>query len=663
MRPLPDGFDRSAVIPPQNPSKTPSPDAPVGAFLRPGISLEALRAAAHIAASPMKQIAIALAALAYSAGLFAQPVPSSEVNVSLRLPAAAMIGEEIQASLVVENRGTSPCSITTGGDYRSTGYPQRVKVRVQDENGNDLPGLPGETYGGGGGGLIGSHTIPPGKSEAIDFPLECYVSFRKPGVYRITASHDLGWAVDAAHPRSFAQATLTVTEPTEAQATAVVEKLFASRPPVPSDRDAVFGYEMDFEKQLSVLRHPHYLPSLAKAARDGSVAAVAGIGHIATPEATQVLLELLDYKTPELVTESTRQLLRRVPSPEDRSRTALGGRWEWSAYQIDALLPSSWNSRFEKPLLAAAVKMLESTDVEVVQVGALLIQARGDAEQAPAILASLQRSLDIHQPPRIGPNANTLDAPAPQQMLINALAALRQRGWRTEAGGDVAHMIAWFCQLADPTIPPPKDESWKDRMLTWVENGPATLRMHALLAIPHPMPDIYEQPLLRALDNPDGGVQRVACEVAGKSKRPIFARPLTQIVETAQENFLQYAAVDAAFECGARYELWQALAAVIPNQDRMVYVIGRLVEGTIELPESKSGGGNSNFNRDQRFVIRDAWRAFLELQHEPLSAGNRVRLTDPVVIAALTGMNLRPEDPVVERNQSDGTRWPPRPKN
>jgi HEAT repeat protein len=570
-----------------------------------------------------------------------------------------MIGEEISAALVIENKGTASCSITTGGDYRSTGYPQRMKVRVRDENLNALPELPAEAYGFGGGGIVVTKTIPPGENESIDFPLECYVSFRRSGVYQITASHDLGWPVDDEHPRLSAQAELIVTEPTEAQATAYVENLFASRAPAPTSRASVFGYEINFEKQLSVLRHPVYLPSLAKAARDGSSAAVVGIGHIATPEATMALLRLLDHESPEIVTRAAQQILRRLPSAEDASRPALQG-WTWSRHQVDPLLPSSWEPRFEKPLFATAVKMLDHADVEVVQVAALMMKARGEAEHAPAILAALQKSLDVYQAPRTGPDANTLDAPKPQQALISALDALRQRGWRTK-GGRSAEAIAWFRQLADPAIPPPEDGSWKESALVWIENGPSALRMAALQAIPHPMSDAYEQALLRALEDRDWGVQRVACEAAGKSKRAVFVRPLVQIVEMASESFLRNAAVNAAHDCGARYELWQALTASIPNEGQMVEALRTLVQGTIDLPDSRSGGGNSGFTRDQRFIIRDTWRAFLAGNEAELAVGKRVRLTDHETISALTGLKFRPDGPAVEVKFPDGTVWPPRP--
>ncbi len=579
-----------------------------------------------------------------------EPFAPNGAKISLRLPDTVVIGQEIPAILLIENTGTSAFNITIGWDRQS------MEVRVYDESQTKLPELPPETHRGSSG-FISTKTIQPGKSELIEFPLEYYVSFRKAGVYRVTASHDLGWGADPAHPRPIAETTLTALEATSYQAISYVNQIFAEHA-IPVDYPSSPSRELHLQKKLCVLRHPVYLPVLLKHANAGSKAAVLGIGHIADKEATTALLGLLKHPSSEIVATAAEQLVRRVPSRENASQPATLRGW-FSQYQIDSLLPS-WDSEIEKPFIEAALNMLGSTDPEVVQMGAHIIALRGEPENAPAILDALQKALDIYQPPRAGPDANTLDAPKPQKQLIATLAALRQRGWRTTYNGGTARMVAWFCQVADPTIQTPISDDTRRSMLTWIDNGPATLRICALQAIPQPMPDIYEQPVLKALDDRDWAIMRVACEVAGKSKRPVFARSLTQIVEQATEQFLEYAAKDAALACGARMELWQAFATVIPDNKRMVNAIRSLIEGTIELPSSNGSGGNRNFTRDQRFEIRNAWRAFLAANQDTLSAGQRVKLTDPETIAALTGMNFHPNQPAVELSFRDGTRWPPR---
>ena len=578
---------------------------------------------------------------------------ANEVKATLRLPKIAMIGESIPAELVIENTGPRPFEISLGGDYRGTGYPLRMKVRVQNSDGAELPQAVSRPSFGG----IGiTKLVEPGKSEVIEFPLDCYAEFAKAGTYLVTAGHDLGWRIDSAHPHPIAQVGLTIREPTTAEAAAYVDKLFGDAETTPESER-----EWRLEKQLCVLRHPVYLSVLVERARGGSKAAVRGIGHIATPEATEALLALLDSQPAAITTTAAAQMLRRAPVRDDPSGTATSVLWD-SRYQIQPLLPVSWREEFSAPLVASAVKLLERADADEVQAAARLLRARGGPEHAPVLLAALQRALDVYQAPRFGAGANTLDAPKPQQSLIWALDALRSRGWRISYGGDMAHLIAWCRQLADTKISTPVDEATRESMLTWLENGPATARIASLQALPDPLPDSYVPILLRVLNDADWGVLRVACDVAAKSKRPAFARPAVQILEGADDIFLQNAAHGAAVSCGAGIELWEAWANVITNSGRTADALRALIEGTIELPRADGcGASTGQLSRDQRFELRAAWRDFLAEHREDLAAGRRVNLTDPVIIARLTGMDFNLAGPVVELSLHDRSQWPPRP--
>ncbi len=585
----------------------------------------------------------------------------AQVKATVRLPASVMIGEEIPAALVIENTGTTAFQIGTGGDYAGTGYPLRIEVKVTDAAGQVLPERPAEVFGNGGG-FGGNSTLEPGKSESIEFPLECYVGFKKAGTYSVTVGHDLGWIVDKEHPHPLAHTTLTVTEPTETQAAALVGKIFARQPTdTPKDSSDMLEREWDLEKSLCVLRHPAYLSSLLVRAKGGSKAAVMGIGHIANTDATAMLISLFDHSSPEIVRASAEQILRRLPSREEPWQRPVPYYFS-RLYQIIPLLPSAWDAKFEKPLMDATVKLWAYPDPDVIEVAGYLMQCRGGAEHAPAILAALQKSLDVYQAPRSGLHANTLDPPKPQRALIEALDVLRNHGWRTGTAGGTALMVAHFRELADNNIPKPSDDSWKFSMLTWIENGPPLLKTSALEAIPQPMPNEFEKPLLNVLNDPDWGVLRVACEVAGASKRPVFIRPLVQIVETVHETFVQNAASNSAIACGATLELWHAWASVITDQERMYDAISALIHGTIDSPPSEGGSGNSGFTRDQRFTMRVAWLDFLHEHQEQLILGKRVTLLDPEIIAALTGLNFQPDQPAVKIHFKNGSDWPPRPK-
>ena len=583
------------------------------------------------------------------------PVPK-KAKVSLELPKSVVIGQRMPAALVIENTGAKEFQIHPGGDYRSTGYPQRMKVRVRDAEGKALPELSRESYGFGGGGISVPRKVPPDGRDKVEFPLECYVSFTKAGEYTVIAGHDLGWEVGPGFP--IATAKITVTEPTAAEAEEWVLKSL----PKPLDLDANVGqqsYELDHT--ASVMRHPVYLSALKRRAEEGSVSAVAGIGHIATPEATKALIALTAHKHVPVVKQALQQILQRMPEMDDPARTALPG-WGRSRYLVEPLLPGSWDEAFDKPMMEVMARCLEHSDREVLQSASQLVQARGTAELAPLMLKKLQAALDAPMQPREGIKADTISFPVPQWALIAALDALRARGWRTKAPHKMAETVAWFRQVADEEVRQPVLDAWGGDILVWVENGPVAVKICALEALPQPLSDAALPVVTRALDDRDWGVVRTACEVAGKSKRPEFVPALVQIVETMHESFLSRSAIEAAKSCGARRSLLDAIATSIVVQERMADMVAELAKMTLDLTVGNGWGGDTNFDREQRFAIRDAWRAFLQEHAADFAKGRKVRPPSAEKTAALTGMNFRPDNPVIRLQLKDGSRWPPEPK-
>lgn len=280
-------------------------------------------------------------------------------EATLVLPEKAMLGEQIPAKLVIHNRGKQAFEITTGGDYRATGFPQRLKVRVRDGAGAALKELTSANYGMGGGGLIGPRTVEPGGSQEIDFPLDRYVSFPKAGTYTVIAGHDLGWQRNEQKLHPLGTAAIVISEPTPEQAEKLVKSIVGGRQATPthvafqgksypSIREEPLDYVM--QAKLSVLRHPLYLPALRDAARSGAAEAVSGIGHIATPEATEVLLDLLKSEVVPVVSEALNQLRRRVPDKKDPANPAVHSMWGGDTFQIEPLLPGSWKAEFEPRL-------------------------------------------------------------------------------------------------------------------------------------------------------------------------------------------------------------------------------------------------------------------------------------------------------------------------
>lgn len=587
----------------------------------------------------------------------AYPAPSA-ARITLSLPRVVTIGQAIPSALVVSNAGPASFGISVGGDYRSTGFPLRLKVHVRNAFRQLSPPLPQDVFGFGGGGLGFTRVVAPGGSQRIEFSLENYVSFLQPGFYTVTAGHDLGWSLSAEHPQPLGVAWVLVREPSADEAAAYVRGIFEAQPQsAPGDEAVRLWQESKLEGKLCVLRHPVYLQVLQEYAQAGSVSAVQGIGHIAVPAATDALLALLEHASPAVVEEALVQLCRRLPPFPGTLKLILRGR-SWSPFQIDPLYPAAWLMRHEQPLLEHAARLLSAPQPSLVDRAATLLHLRGYQRHAPSLLRALEGAMSSYRLPEPGCAPSSLDLPSPQLQLVQALDALRHRGWRVGSGGNMAEMVAHFRELADARVPHKERQPWRDSDLTWLTNGPPLCRASALQAVPQPLTDAAAQEVLKALEDRDLYVLRTACEVAGKSARPEFARPLAQVLESSGDSHLQAAAHDAALACGARMELWEALAATIIHKERLADAIAKLINGTLALPRTHSSG-NTNFTRDQRFQIRDAWRAFLHQHQRQISAGKKVPAPKGKVAQMLTGAALGNFYPAAVVKFPDGSRWPP----
>ena len=569
------------------------------------------------------------------------PVPAG-VQVSLKLPEKLRLGDAIPGVFTVTNTGSEPFEISTGGDYRGSGFPLRLKIRVTDAQGKVLPDETSKLPDFGG--MMGPRKIEPGASHDIGFPLTGYVTLPGAGTYSVEACHDLGWVVDEERPHPVAKAKIEIIMPTAEEALARVRDLCSG-----SD-------DWEHRFQLDKLRHDIFLAALIQEAQAGHANAVAGISAIRGTAALEALLGLLEHSSPDVVKASGSALKLRLPSLGDPAKSAFPT-WNDNASAIQ-----DWDPKFRERLLNASLILLRSKDAAIVEIGASFIQAQGDAAQAKALLDATQAALDGPWENRSGKGANTLDPPAPLRVLIQGIDALRGRGWRLgpDASGGTALILAQFRELADPNIPRPVSDRWKQTVLAFIDANPPTFRQNAILALPTPLPAEFEPALMKALDDKDWGVLRTACEVAGKSGRAAFIRPLCQIVETTHETFVLSAASSAAQSLGARVELWEAWCEVITDQEFMYDALSQLALGTLDIP-SRSGGGNSNFTRDQRFAIRDAWREFIRKNHDRLAKGERLPTKDPSVSSALTGSDFDARNPAVRFDLPDGKSWPPLP--
>ncbi len=239
-------------------------------------------------------------------------------------------------------------------------------------------------------------------------------------------------------------------------------------------RELLAGDTRENAWALYSLKHLLFLQPLTDEAMKGAAAAVNGISGIVSAEACQALLELMTAEKKEVAEAAARALAMRLPSLSDPTQPAFPGGFDRNN---GGTFSQHWQPAMDAPLLAGARSLLKHGDETLMGAGADLIKARGGAEEAPMVLESLQRALEIYRQPRSGPGANVLDPPGAQRQLIGALDALRARGWRVDfQGGGTAKMVAQFRQLGDKSIPHESDAAYIERSFTWVENGPAVLK-------------------------------------------------------------------------------------------------------------------------------------------------------------------------------------------
>jgi len=156
-----------------------------------------------------------------------------------------------------------------------------------------------------------------------------------------------------------------------------------------------------------------------------------------------------------------------------------------------------------------------------------------------------------------------------------------------------------------------------------------------------------------ALQNGDYGVCRAACEVAGKSGRKEFIKPLLEIIATEPHESLMRTAASAASQLGAGYDLLEACAGRLEDENLYPIALDYLQSIFDGLPDGWSGGNAPN--RTERLDLRKTWQTFLADHAADLRAGKKLKLADsaipPAIAAALFGHARSFRLP-------DGTQWP-----
>ena len=571
------------------------------------------------------------------------PVPAHAVATVETDRDSFLIGENVLLHFTLENAGPEPFVASFGGDYRGARRAQRFKVAATREDGSvaEDPFPFFMCWGGFGGPL----TLAPGSNYACSLPLLSYCQIETPGDYSIRVSHDYGWK-EGERKRPVAETRISFRLPDAAEAEQVVERMLA----LSEDPNGTWGRRTRDYADFSCLRHPVYLAPLLRRIRAGERRLFVGLELIPTPDATEALIRLAGDPDPDLAFAAATALANRLPIPADDPRCPTSGSFDWLSSRR-RLAERAWSPDFAPDARAAALRFLDRTNVPDVALGARLLASIGVAEDAPALLAALDRAVDSCFNPRRDPKDNILDFPAPIPDLVYALDLLRARGY-VLGEPPRGKGQALLCFLALAKEPPPRPDGWLRRLDVDASSGKFPLREAALRSIPSPLPPEAKPLVLRAFDDADLGVVRAACAVAGKSGDPDFLRPLLDIVAAERHEWLLREASQAAQALGAGFDLLETWSDRL-GEERLYPLALDSLQTALDVPAGNHSG-RTDLPRAERLALRTAWEDFLARHADDLRAGRRFNVDDPAVSPALAGRARQWRFP-------DGSVWPPAP--
>lgn len=570
-----------------------------------------------------------------------QPVPA---GARVRLEASRaefFLGENVLVHFILENVGSEPFELSFGGDYRGASRALRFKVTATDEAGRAVEDPDPSPLNFGG--LGGTRTLKPGERFIQSLPLMRYAQLERPGRYKIVATHDFGWkAGPRQHPAG--ELTLTFRLPDAAQA----EQVLAQMEKLPTDPSTSFGEKARDYADFSCLRAPAYLGPLVRRAQAGTPYALAGLERIPTPEATAALIQLAGAADPKVAQAAALSLTGRLPAAEPAKGAWTGGQFGEAAAVRRRLAARAFAPRLVPQVRALASRLLARKEPADLALGAAMIQAVGDKDDAQSLLAALDRALATPVVNRHDPRDNILDLPTPLPELLRALKELRGRGFQPGEGlSGEAQLLLYFESLAG--APPPRPARFQQLVETFAVNASFPVREAALRSIPEPVPP-FALPLIRkALEDPDHGVSRAACTLSRKTGDRSLVRPLLALLATEHHPFLLREASDAARELGAGTELLTTWADRLGDEALFGLALDNLQVVVEGLPGGSSG--RTDLSRSERLALRAKWKEFLSRHATELQKGRRFKLTDPALSPALFGRARSWQLP-------DGTTWP-----
>ncbi len=552
------------------------------------------------------------------------PVPDgARVTLVLDKP-QWFLGENILVHFCLENIGGKPFHFSYGGDYRGASRSLRFKVTATGPDGKPVADPNPSDFCMGG---LGSEPeLAPGHKFYFSLPLIRYCRLDQPGRYTLRVKHDLGWTETPARKTPVAEASLTLSMPTPAQARQVISDMDA----LPPTNGSLWGEKTDPYPDFSALRYPVYLPLLRERANSRGKprafeTALEGIGSIPTPEATQALLFLMRDPDPKRRLQAAQTLAGRLPDPALHGKLGKRNPFEdqFAAPRL-YLSRTSWRADFATPIRADARRLLLSGDTETIACGAFLLECVGTNEDLPPLMQALDRAIAKTQTTPPEPN----QYPHPRGACLELERATRVRleagaGFPTFPASPAAQDLYLQALSVSPDARP---ADWQARCLTFLGSPVAYVRAQTLetLAERKPFPSSLTGPLrLRLpalLTDRDEDVRIPACWLAQTIKDPALRAPTLQALASARQFPLTDEATHAAIFQGARWEALKFWADKLDDGAQKQNALGFLI---LLLQWDHGSGSDSSFDAATGTALKAQWDEFLAAHRADIEAGKR----------------------------------------
>jgi hypothetical protein len=542
----------------------------------------------------------------------ADPVPE-HVRLSLVFDKEQhFLGENILVHLCIENVGKEAFLIHRGGDYRGASRHLRYHVSATDEKGNAAADP--DPSGFCMGGLSSWREVAPGTKQFDSLPLMRYCRFEKPGLYKIRVSHDLGWTATPDRPLPVAEGTIKLLMPDDEETEKVVHEMFR----LPKDSTPVQGQRSKPYADFTCLAYPIYLPHLKRAAQADEDALTA-VASIPSPDATKVLLKLLESKDPKFAQLALQHIRQRLPDPqlkgEQPYRRDEHRRW---------LVSRSWKPEFAAPLRALGRKLLtERPDEDAVDNGAFLLQCVGEKEDAAALMSALD-----HEVAELGRPTKAGERPAPRdtlEALLRAALVLEQRGLAVpNKPATPGEKIVFLCTLGAREDFRPA--GWEAIIIELMRDERAVLREGALENLPPPPSQALLRPVADAMGDADAGVRIAACRVAWTVKAKEFLEPAVRLARTAKDESEFRAASAAASKQLPRTQWIDLIIARLDEPGMTAHCLSEL----FSLVTGYSGFGEKReYAADDGRKLKKRWQQFRSEHEKVLDGDRKWRFDDP----------------------------------